>query len=272
MTYKHLSKSDQLIVDVIRANPGLSSPEIAERLGITMAATSSRLTHITNVGGLVERKVDPRRASRYIYYALPWMQAPAPEPVTAPTPTLESALAGITGMLADRILSSVSQDVVERLADSVVERVAARIGERMSQEVSSAVEQAMNDAVAQVEQRLAGLLARTPLESMRTDVKQSFTPVAPRKPRVMIIGLTDAQASDIGKEFGNEFDLRFVTSEATRNPATWRASVGGCQYVIAMTKFISHSAMDVVKKPILVNGGLTDLRNRLTELYVEIAK
>jgi hypothetical protein len=296
MTDNNLTDTDKAIIRAIERKPGMASPDIGRAVGLSMAAASTRLTRLASIGA-VDRKQDPNsgKQARYLYYPLqatgqqaqgsPLPPSAVPkakgtvraipetlraQPVETPAkPTdIESAIVNLTGLIADRIMTGVSQVVVDRLADSIVDRVTQRIGERMATEVTASVDRADGTALFNVEQRITAAFAG----AQRVETQQKFVPA--KRPRVLIIGLTDAQFSEIENEFGKEFDFRHVDSTSTRNPATWKDKVANSQYIIMMTKFISHSAHDVLggKKPIMVNGGMSDLRNHLTELYVEITK
>jgi hypothetical protein len=88
----------------------------------------------------------------------------------------------------------------------------------------------------------------------------------------MILGLGGAQQEEVRREFGKELDLRLYDFETAQNPARWKSAVDGMDFIVVMIKHSLHRATDIVsshKGYIPVNGGLSGLRNRLTELYVE---
>lgn len=93
----------------------------------------------------------------------------------------------------------------------------------------------------------------------------------PSKPRITIVGLLPGQASLIDREFNDAVDLHFVTSEQS----TSQKLKGLCRTsaaVLAMTGFISHTTEDVIKANggnlIRVSGGMTSLRDAITEAFV----
>jgi hypothetical protein len=68
------------------------------------------------------------------------------------------------------------------------------------------------------------------------------------------------------REFGREFDLDFVDSEKTESPATVGAAAKYAEIVIAMTKFISHPALKVIRNHsgyMPVYGAVTKVRETL---------
>ena len=285
--------TDADILAAVRKNPGADSGAIGRAVGLSMEAASSRLSTLAKQHK-IDRKRDPNTTKvKYLNY--PKAEAEAgqksiirqpppvapgdlkvkfstvkprpPEPAPAPeksseSPGIEQALAGITGMMADNILAGVQERVLGGLVENVVEQVTATIADQ----VAVAVDRAVSTAIANVEARIAAAFsAKAPMVQKAPDTK---------RPRIMVIGGTDAQNAEVEKEFGDSLDIRFVTSEQTRNPSSWKDRVNGVARVVVMTKWISHSAMDVIdkKKYVPVNGGMTDLKNRLTELYVELAK
>lgn len=290
--------TDSQILEAVRKNPGSDSGKIGAAVGLSMAAASSRLSTLFT-GKSVDRKQDPSTTKiKYLYYPLPAKKtvggvqptppAPAPResvqaPVQAPVQAspastapaqqvidIEGAIVNLTGLLADRIMAGVSDVVVDRIADSVIERVVHRIGNRMTSEVTASVDRAVGAALTSVEQRIASAFASG---AQRIETQQKFVPA--KRPRVLIVGLQGEQESAIERKFGKEFDLRFVSSDRTANPSKWKDKTHGVSHIIHMTKWGSHAAMPFISKHpgyIPLNGGVTDLENRLTELYVEITK
>ena len=87
--------------------------------------------------------------------------------------------------------------------------------------------------------------------------------------KVLIIGLRGEQISRTKREFGREFDLDFVDSEKTESPATVGAAAKYAEIVIAMTKFISHPALKVIRNHsgyMPVYGAVTKVRETRQQL------
>ena len=91
---------------------------------------------------------------------------------------------------------------------------------------------------------------------------------------VLIIGLRGEQISRTRREFGREFELNFVDSEKTESAATVGAAAKYAEVVIAMTKFISHSALKTIRSHsgyMPVYGAVTKVREVLTQLNQGVA-
>lgn len=289
--------TDADILAAVRKNPGADSGAIGRAVGLSMKAASSRLSTLAKQHK-IDRKRDPNTTKvKYLNYPKAETQqkslirqpppvspgdlkvkfsAVKPRPVEEPQPVekarevpgIEQALAGITNMMADNILAGVQDRVLGGLVENVVERVTATIADKVADQVAVAVDRAISTAVANVEARIAAAFSATASSGAAQKAPD------PKRPRIMVIGGTDAQNAEVEKEFGDSLDIRFVTSEQTKNPSSWKDRTNGVTRIVVMTKWISHSAMDVIdkKKYVPVNGGMTDLKNRLTELYVELAK
>lgn len=104
-------------------------------------------------------------------------------------------------------------------------------------------------------------------------VAKAPVPQAKRK-TVVIISLLPGQQAEIEREFKECFNLRMFTADQTAS-RSFEGSVKGCDYAIVMTKFVSHKAEDVLKAAGVqitrVTGGMTMLRNKLTDFYIESA-
>jgi hypothetical protein len=90
---------------------------------------------------------------------------------------------------------------------------------------------------------------------------------------VLIIGLRGEQISRAKREFGKDFILDFVDSEKTESATTVSAAAQYADTVIAMTKFISHSALKAIRHHtgyIPVYGAVTKVRETLQQLKPEV--
>lgn len=104
---------------------------------------------------------------------------------------------------------------------------------------------------------------------------EPLTAEKPVKPRVAVVGLLNAQQNVIEKEFGDAFDLRFFTSDAARGRAFMEA-ISNCKPVLLMINFANHGIEDAVRAAgpnlVRVNGGMSSLRDKLTELFVKLGE
>lgn len=96
-------------------------------------------------------------------------------------------------------------------------------------------------------------------------------PPAPRKMRVAIVGLLGDQKGMIEKEYDKCFNLRVYLSEDGRGKA-FEDQIARCDAVVVMARFIGDSLEKVAKangvRYVKVSGGMTSLRDKLTDLFV----
>lgn len=86
-------------------------------------------------------------------------------------------------------------------------------------------------------------------------------------PRVMVIGVMGEVAYETNSEYGDMLDLRFYKIE--ENVGLIRAQAKNCDYVILITKHISHNHQDCVREHpglIYCNGGVTQMKEILLNL------
>jgi hypothetical protein len=82
--------------------------------------------------------------------------------------------------------------------------------------------------------------------------------------KVMIVGLQPIQAQEIQNEWGKVYELRMFDSNVTSEKI--KSNLPACERAIIMTKFISHSTMDVMRGHAgftYCNGGVTALKEIL---------
>lgn len=92
------------------------------------------------------------------------------------------------------------------------------------------------------------------------------------KPVITIIGLFDSHKQHILRDFGKDIDLRLFNIDEAKSQSVISA-MKAADKVVFMIKFINHKVEELAKiadvSPIRVTGGLSQLRDKLTELYVE---
>jgi hypothetical protein len=138
----------------------------------------------------------------------------------------------------------------------------------VEEELPPKLQAALDELPAKIAARL------TPKVELPQEPVVVSAPVAAEKPKlakVVICGLTNAQGSIIEKEFSECFDV--YTLEASESVHRLRNAAASAKYTILMANFISHRHQEVLCsaniRPITVHGGISTLRNKLTELYVE---
>jgi len=86
-------------------------------------------------------------------------------------------------------------------------------------------------------------------------------------PKVMIVGLEKNQPNEIAEEFGEMLDLRFIL--ATDSITLLKSGARHSDYVVLMTKFISHRHQEAVREHeglIYANGSVSNLKDVLMPL------
>lgn len=159
--------------------------------------------------------------------------------------------------------------------DQVVSDVARLLSSALDEALRQMIQQQVQDAIARglgaVELALvtndAGV---ADIQAKRVQPEEIFKPL--KRQSVTVVGLLAGQAQMITSEFGKEFNLHFVSSsknEAHRLSSLCKTS----DAVIAMTGFISHSLDKIIKSSgvrlIRVSGGMSSLRDSLTQLYLQ---
>jgi hypothetical protein len=83
---------------------------------------------------------------------------------------------------------------------------------------------------------------------------------------VTIVGLRGVQADKIKSIYGNQLDLRFA--DVDESPRQIKATAESSDYVVLMTKFVSHRVQDALADHDLTycNGGVSSVKLKLDEL------
>ncbi|MDR2880887.1 MAG: hypothetical protein LBV29_03160 [Azoarcus sp.] len=233
------------IIQLITARPGLTPVEIAEHLKIPQPrVTSSLATHMAKPNPVFRReRFKPLgRMTTYRYYML---TQPAPritsEAVEAPPPNV--------------------QEEEQQVADSIRVQI-KRLAEAIASEVASRM-------LAELEVAISEKLKTLTLPQIAAAV--SGKQAAPlNKLKVHVVGAYNGQIATLKQEFG---EMRLSFSNADENLHQLKDKARNADHVCIMTKFISHKHVEVVQsaKPRnvhLVDGAVSNLRDKLTEIYV----
>lgn len=139
-------------------------------------------------------------------------------------------------------------NLFERLVDAIADRVVQRLTRSPSPPGST------TPAFDPEEAR----------RNLRERSQQSIVP-ATRPPGVLIIGLLEGQAQTISMEYMKRLSLSFRTTDAAKSH-----EVLNREYIVLMTKFISHSVQEKYRTALgtrlLCNGGLSELREILDRI------
>lgn len=97
----------------------------------------------------------------------------------------------------------------------------------------------------------------------------------PRLPKVLVVGLLNGQKSMIEQEFSPCFDLRFYTTDDAKGKQ-FEDALRQCDALLVMIAFINHGIEAQAKrcnvKITRVSGGMTSLRDVLTNLFVTMSE
>jgi hypothetical protein len=153
---------------------------------------------------------------------------------------------------------------IERMARLMGRRIARIMMEALQSEIEEQLEAMGNDLIEQwVEEAVKPAIRRTHTQQLR-----------PSKPKVLIAGLLPAQAGMIVDEFGEVFDLRFYMTD--ENLKKLAKMLPGVDHFITFTSKIEHQTEKTAQSlgiPIIrCSGGMTMLRQKLEELYINEAK
>lgn len=166
-------------------------------------------------------------------------------------------------VLIFRALDSMKADLFNRL-DAIQSAIDSAVAH---QQTLATTTPALPDAANQANDAPSNL--QTVPEAAALDRAKALPAV--KKPRVVVIGLLNAQRALIEKEYNSVFDLEFFSSQEGRGKA-FSSSAANAAAVMAMIGFIDHGVDNVMKaagtRYTPVRGGLTALRDALTTLYV----
>lgn len=252
----------------LAAHPNSTNKEIAERTGITVQFVSTVTSAMAASGQLKAERFgrSPSNGQPYTRYRFPDdspseakpvpIKKPAPpasaKPESAPVATIERKPAS----KPERPVPAGLDTMLDQLANAIALELTHRVRDRLLDELQVLVPKARHyDPVRPI------------LDDIKARIAESDTPNKTRHKKVVIIGLLPQQAGLITREFGDVFDVSF-----------WKDGTAGqlkdmvryADYVIAFTK-IDHATcytLESVGQSYETISGMTRLRERLTELYV----
>lgn len=124
--------------------------------------------------------------------------------------------------------------------------------------------------IAAMQQRLRDRAQDVMAEAAETLTKTHSAPLKPYKPkaRVIVVGAKGDQARMLENEFKEELDLRIFDQNIT--DIRLRQASEHARKVVLWTNFVSHHHQNNVPREKLewVSGGMTKMREKLTEIYV----
>ena len=142
--------------------------------------------------------------------------------------------------------------LVDRLVEQVLDKVEARMHDRQRDEVDF--------------DKVDAEYAKRNAEFRRASVEGGWLPDSCKKPRpsLLVVGLLEGQANMVATQYRKrDVDIFFFTADEAKS----RVIPKFCNAAFLMTKFISHSAQDRVRKAVsdvkLVHSGLHSLSQEI---------
>lgn len=264
-----LNKSATVRAD-LAAHPNSTNKEIAERTGLTAQEVSSITSEMTARGKLQAEKFgrSPLNGKPYTRYRFPDpsdaaagpIKKPEPAPVAEPAkkaaPTPVATVERKPAAKPERQIPAGLDSMLDQLANAIALELTHRVRERLLDELQVLVPKTRHyDPV------------RPLLDDIKARIAESDTPAKTQNKKVVIIGLLPQQAGLITREFGDVFELGFWKDGTA---SQLKDMVRCADHVIAFVK-IDHSVcytLESVGKAYETTSGMTRLRERLTELYV----
>ena len=254
----------ELVLAYIGAHPWSMNTQIATATRMSandVAAITTYYFKGMKDPRLIRIPADTGAAARPAFaYALVGTPYPAwyvPEPQAAraaaptPAPTLPPSAAPAAPTQAATTINL--EALAEQISDSLVTLVAAKLAEKLTNYINAAFEKK---------------IPMTPDEFVASLLVPKSAP-PPVKPTVLIVGLLPQQAGFIQTEYGHLLDLRFWKEG---NMSKLRSMVQNAEFVFTFTSKIGHDAESMIrsqnKDPIRITGGMTTLREKLSELFV----
>lgn len=139
--------------------------------------------------------------------------------------------------------------------------------EKIAEDLSNIIFQKVCD---KLQEKLAALTQSKVNTTPEEFVANLISNISQPKLCVLIVGLLPQQAGMIQTEFGNDLNLKFWKEGSL---GQLRKTAQSADFVLLFTSKISHDATNAVasvnKNMIRVVGGMTTLREKLTEIFCE---
>ena len=230
----------------LKSNPGSTVDQIHEGTKVLRTRLYQHLSYHSDerrVGReLVKKKGEEGTFKYYLYPVSTSVPEPEPTPVPTPVPEPEPTPAPVPGLSLDLVL----QELVEVLSDTIV----AKVVEEVNRKLPLKLKESLPETV-------------TSVQSLKITVEEK-----PLLQKVLIVGLLPQQAGVITQEFHQCFDLRFFKEG---NHHLLKDMARGVDRIILHTNHLGHSTEASIKslgkEYEYCSGGLTALKNRLTNLY-----
>lgn len=247
------TKTDRIRFDVAR-HPGATTKDIAQRTGID-PNTVSAITGAEAKAGRMRREVASSTISNVKVYAywsalgnvskpLENVSKPSPRPAAKPHSKPAAGLDALLDQVAGAIALELTSRIRERLADELQQVLPTTAPTRDPVRL-----------LDEITRRIALNAPAAPKDRLDT---------------ALIVGLLPAQAGMIQSEFHDAFDLKFWQDGP---PSQLKDLVRGADHVITFSGKLGHHVEETIKSTgksfVRIMGGMTQLRDTLTTIYVK---
>jgi hypothetical protein len=236
----------------------LDPAKLAESLQPFAGALSDMLAQM--VLGQAMQKVQQGLGGLSMALAQGVQQPQIPAPSVSPV-SPEALLAA--NRPAEAAAPTVSEQTLHVPAEAAATPSQASAAHQEDSPAATSENEAQAETAVEVEVEAPQVIRRPVLHTPPAPVVQ------PTQPKILIVGLIPNQAGIINAEFHEAFDIRFAEAETPSKRL--EAMADDCDRVIIMANFISHSVQDTLKKHPgfeRMHGGLTRVKDRLTELFI----
>jgi hypothetical protein len=260
--------SDDELTNFVINNPGLSGMEIAIALDLSRTPTFRILGKLVNSGALY--KVKSGQSVSYMstessikkYSSLPntavekpVIEEPVIEEPTAKEPVFEEVVEHPTFLPETSYSSAVNTGI-----ESLITQIAHNITANMLDQIKQALLAGLEDLAIEVMPKVNRITTHATKE------------VKVKKVKVLVTGLLSHQAGMISSEFHECFDLDFWNDRTGGSKEQLRTAAKKADIILYHKNHAAHDHYELIKSVggniKIVNGGLSTMRETLTQMYI----
>ena len=166
------------------------------------------------------------------------------------------------------VVSKDVNSVIENIIEKYVELKSVEFANKYRELIYEGVKKRMSEKYDNIILTITKDVEKSLEADFQSKLKAATVAKVPSKLiKVMVVGPLGRQANVLVNEFEDMLDLVFI--QTSENISRINAVKGGCDYVVAMKKFINHNISDALKNHkgyILVPGGIETTKQTLLEL------
>lgn len=233
----------------------ITSADVHNRFGLKKTTAATLLGDCAKAGLL--RCDDSQQ--QYKFYpihdaeAVAKMAADAGVTIAASKPVTPPAEPAAPVIAPDPVVAQAPYSKIERALDGLVEAIV----ERVSTTLADRMQDIIADSMDKLAERMQQINSTTPATAL---------------PKVVIAGLLPAQRNMIESEYKGCYRFSFLDANKA-NAQTIRARTQQADQILVMGDFVNHAMTETInstgRKPEIVRGGMTALREILTQRYVK---